>query len=210
MMQPEKEKTNLLARYLPILHWLPHYNKAWLSGDIVAGLSVWALMVPQCLGFAAICGVPVQYGLYAAAIALIVYAIFASSRHVITGPSSTIAAVTGSWPFIVGFFAFLMVWMGINSIVLVRRPYDPYPFILLNLVLSCLAALQAPVIMMSQNRWGEKDRMRAEKNYQVNLKAEMEIRNLHDKIDHLLLHQWQRLLEIQQQQLEVMDTPRPK
>jgi high affinity sulfate transporter 1 len=92
----EKEKPGLLARYVPILHWLPHYNKAWLTGDIVAGLSVWALMVPQSLGYAAISGVPVQYGLYAAAIALIVYAIFASSHHVVTGPSSTIAAVTGA------------------------------------------------------------------------------------------------------------------
>jgi high affinity sulfate transporter 1 len=92
----EKEKPGLLARYLPILHWLPHYNKAWLTGDIVAGLSVWALMVPQSLGYAAISGVPVQYGLYAAAIALIVYAIFGSSRHVVTGPTSTIAAVTGA------------------------------------------------------------------------------------------------------------------
>jgi high affinity sulfate transporter 1 len=95
-MQSEKNKPGLFARYMPILHWLPRYNKAWLSGDIIAGLSVWALMVPQCLGFAAICGVPVQYGLYAAAIALIVYAVFASSRHVVTGPSSTIAAVTGA------------------------------------------------------------------------------------------------------------------
>jgi high affinity sulfate transporter 1 len=94
--QQEKEKPGFLARYVPILHWLPHYNKAWLTGDIVAGLSVWALMVPQSLGFAAISGVPVQYGLYAAAIALIVYAIFASSHHVVTGPSSTIAAVTGA------------------------------------------------------------------------------------------------------------------
>jgi len=81
---------------VPILNWLPHYNKAWLTGDIVAGLSVWALMVPQSLGYAAISGVPVQYGLYAAAIALIVYAIFGSSRHVVTGPTSTIAAVTGA------------------------------------------------------------------------------------------------------------------
>ena len=96
MTQHEKKKPGLLSRYVPIFHWLPHYNKGWLSGDIVAGLSVWALMVPQCLGFAAICGVPVQYGLYAAAIALIVYAFFASSRHVVTGPSSTIAAVTGA------------------------------------------------------------------------------------------------------------------
>jgi high affinity sulfate transporter 1 len=96
MMQQDQEKPGILARYVPILHWLPRYQKAWLPGDTVAGLSVWALMVPQCLGFAAICGVPVQYGLYAAAVALIVYAFFASSRHVVTGPSSTIAAVTGA------------------------------------------------------------------------------------------------------------------
>ena len=79
MIKPEKEKAGCLALYVPIFHWLPHYNKAWLTGDIVAGLSVWALMVPQSLGYAAISGVPVQYGLYAAAIALIAYAIFASS-----------------------------------------------------------------------------------------------------------------------------------
>jgi high affinity sulfate transporter 1 len=96
MIQKGKENPGFFARYVPIFHWLPHYHKEWLAGDIVAGLSVWALMVPQCLGFAAICGVPVQYGLYAAAIALIVYAIFASSHHVVTGPSSTIAAVTGA------------------------------------------------------------------------------------------------------------------
>jgi SulP family sulfate permease len=96
MKQQDKEKPGLFARYVPILHWLPHYNKAWLTGDIVAGLSVWALMVPQSLGYAAISGVPVQYGLYAAAIALIVYAVFGSSRHVVTGPTSTIAAVTGA------------------------------------------------------------------------------------------------------------------
>jgi high affinity sulfate transporter 1 len=96
MMQPEKEKPGCLARYMPIFHWLSHYDKAWLTDDIVAGLSVFALMVPQSLGYAAISGVPVQYGLYAAAIALIGYAIFASSRHVVTGPSSTIAAVTGA------------------------------------------------------------------------------------------------------------------
>ena len=81
---------------MPILQWLPRYSKSWVSGDIIAGLSVWALMVPQALGYAAISGVPVQYGLYAAAISLIVYAFFASSRHVVTGPSSTIAAVTGA------------------------------------------------------------------------------------------------------------------
>ncbi len=103
-----------------------------------------------------------------------------------------------------------MLWMAINSVLLIWRPYDPYPFILLNLVLSCLAAVQAPVIMMSQNRQGGKDRLRAENDYQVNLKAEIEIRHLHEKIDRLLLHQWHRLLEIQQMQLEVMDSPGPK
>ena len=121
-----------------------------------------------------------------------------------------VANFGGSWPFIIGFFAFLAVWMGINSVILVWRPYDPYPFILLNLVLSCLAAIQAPIIIMSQNRSSEKDRIRAENDYQVNLKSEIEIRRLHEKIDHLLLHQWQRLLEIQQLQLEVMDPPETK
>jgi len=124
--------------------------------------------------------------------------------------ADAVANFGGSWPFIIGFFTFLMIWMAINSVILIWRPYDPYPFILLNLVLSCLAAVQAPVIMMSQNRQGEKDRMRAENDYQVNLKAEIEIRRLHEKIDHLLLHQWQRLLEIQQLQLEVMDAPGSK
>ena len=96
MRSNENEKPGFLARHLPITDWLPRYSRKWLTGDVVAGLSVWALMVPQALGFAAISGVPVQYGLYAAAIGLIVYAIFASSRHVVTGPSSTIAAVTGA------------------------------------------------------------------------------------------------------------------
>jgi SulP family sulfate permease len=91
-----KIKPNALVRLLPILGWLPKYDKAWLAGDIIAGLSVWALMVPQSLGYADISGVPVQYGLYAAAIALLVYPIFTTSRHVVTGPSSTISAVTGA------------------------------------------------------------------------------------------------------------------
>ena len=91
-----KPKPNAIVRFLPILGWLPRYNRAWLARDIIAGLSVWALMVPQSLGYANISGVPVQYGLYAAAIALVVYPIFASSRHVVTGPSSPLAAVTGS------------------------------------------------------------------------------------------------------------------
>jgi uncharacterized membrane protein len=87
---------------------------------------------------------------------------------------------------------------------LLKRPFDPYPFILLNLVLSCLAAIQAPVILMSQNRQEAKDRLRSQHDYRVNLKAELEIRQLHDKIDHLLSHQWERLVEIQQIQIDLL------
>jgi uncharacterized membrane protein len=115
-----------------------------------------------------------------------------------------IAEFGGSWKFIISFGAILIAWIGINSAVLFWRPFDPYPFILLNLVLSCLAALQAPVIMMSQNRQEDKDRLRSEYDYQINLKAELEIRHLHEKIDHLLSHQWERLVEIQQIQMELM------
>lgn len=116
-----------------------------------------------------------------------------------------IASFGGSWGFISIFMGVLVIWIAINSIALLHRPFDPFPFILLNLVLSCLAAIQAPVIMMSQNRQESKDRLRAEHDYRVNLKAELEIRNLHEKIDHLLDHQWQRLLEIQQTQMDLME-----
>jgi len=92
----------------------------------------------------------------------------------------------------------------VNSLVLLLRPIDPYPFILLNLVLSCLASIQAPIIMMSQNRQEAKDRIRSQHDYQVNLKAELEIRHLHEKVDHLLSHQWDRLVEIQNVQLEIL------
>jgi uncharacterized membrane protein len=115
-----------------------------------------------------------------------------------------VATFGGSWKFIIIFGAILIVWIGINSFVLLWKPFDPYPFILLNLVLSSLAALQAPVIMMSQNRQEAKDRLRSENDYRVNLKAELEIRQLHEKIDHLLSRQWERLVEIQQVQLELM------
>jgi len=115
-----------------------------------------------------------------------------------------LAEYGGSWKFIITFAVILTIWVIINSAVLLFKPFDPYPFILLNLVLSCLAAIQAPVIMMSQNRQEEKDRARSEHDYQVNLKAELEIRNLHQKIDHLLTHQWERLVQIQQVQLEMM------
>jgi uncharacterized membrane protein len=115
-----------------------------------------------------------------------------------------IAVFGGSWPFLICFGAFLALWIGMNSIVLVLRPPDPYPYILLNLILSCLAAIQAPIIMMSQNRQEAKDRLRSQHDYQVNLKAELEIRHLHDKIDHLLSHQWDRLAQIQEIQLDLL------
>lgn len=114
-----------------------------------------------------------------------------------------IAAFGGSWVFILSFFSVLLTWIAVN-LVLASRAFDPYPFILLNLVLSCLAAIQAPIIMMSQNRQEEKDRRRAENDFKINLKAELELRLLHDKIDHLLVHQNQRLLEIQQMQVEYL------
>lgn len=116
-----------------------------------------------------------------------------------------VAGFGGSWRFIIMFGAILVLWIAVNTIILVKRPYDPYPFILLNLVLSCLAALQAPIIMMSQNRQEAKDRIRAEHDYQVNLKAEIEIRQLHIKLDQLMNHSWQRLLEIQQVQMDLME-----
>lgn len=93
----------------------------------------------------------------------------------------------------------------LNTVFLFNRGFDPYPFILLNLILSCLAAIQAPVIMMSQNRAEARDRLRAENDYKVNLKAELEIRHLHEKIDHLLLRQYNRLFEIQQIQVELLE-----
>ena len=96
------------------------------------------------------------------------------------------------------------IWVLVNSVVLLVRPFDPFPFILLNLILSCLAATQAPVILMSQNRQEAKDRLRSQHDYQVNLKAELEIRHLHNKIDHLLRHQWERLAQIQEVQLDIL------
>ena len=117
--------------------------------------------------------------------------------------ADNVARFGGSWTFIVVFFTVLAAWMGLN-LVWTRDAFDPYPFILLNLLLSCLAAVQAPIIMMSQSRQEAKDRQRSENDYRVNLKAELEIRHLHDKIDHLLTHQWERLAEIQAMQLEML------
>ncbi len=116
-----------------------------------------------------------------------------------------VASFGGSWRFIALFAAFMAGWMGLNSWALLTGAFDPYPYILLNLILSCLAAVQAPVIMMSQNRQEARDRLHAHNDYVVNLKAELEIRLLHEKLDHLLHHQAERLLEIQQIQIELMN-----
>jgi uncharacterized membrane protein len=119
--------------------------------------------------------------------------------------SDHIAEFGGSWKFLITFGAVLLIWIAINGIILVTHAFDPYPFILLNLILSCLAAVQAPIIMMSQNRAEARDRLRAENDYKVNLKAELEIRHLHEKIDHLLRRQYNRLFEIQQIQIELLE-----
>jgi len=119
--------------------------------------------------------------------------------------SDRIASFGGSWVFISIFGAVLFLWMILNSYMLATRAFDPYPYILLNLILSCLAAIQAPIIMMSQKRQEDRDRLRATHDYQVNLKAELEIRHLHQKIDHLMSHQWERLLEIQDVQMDLID-----
>ena len=115
-----------------------------------------------------------------------------------------VATIGGSWTFIICFMIFLIGWMAFNVFILMQRAFDPYPFILLNLVLSCLAALQAPVIMMSQNRQGEIDRMQAQNDYEVNIKAELEILQLHEKINELRENDWTNLMTMQQQQIELM------
>lgn len=116
-----------------------------------------------------------------------------------------VAAFGGSWTFIISFSFFLFLWIIVNIYWLANKGFDPYPFILLNLILSCLAAMQAPVIMMSQNRQEEKDRERAKNDYMVNLKSELEIRMLHEKIDHLILSQQQEVLEVHKDQMEIMN-----
>lgn len=115
-----------------------------------------------------------------------------------------IANFGGSWAFIGIFFAFILVWMALNLWALQAKSFDPYPFILLNLLLSCLAAIQAPIILMSQNRQEDKDRKRGEHDFQVNLKAELEIQLLTEKIDHIIMHQNRRLLEIQELQTDYL------
>lgn len=116
-----------------------------------------------------------------------------------------VATFGGSWTFIISFSIFILIWITVNVYWFMNKGFDPYPFILLNLILSCLAALQAPVIMMSQNRQEEKDRERARNDYMINLKAELEIRTLHEKLDHLLMQQQPELLEMQKVQIEMMN-----
>jgi uncharacterized membrane protein len=115
-----------------------------------------------------------------------------------------VATFGGSWTFIISFAVFIFIWITTNVYWLVNKGFDPYPFILLNLILSCIAAMQAPVIMMSQNRQEEKDRDRAKKDYMINLKSELEIRTLHEKIDHFIMDQQQELLEMQKIQIDMM------
>jgi uncharacterized membrane protein len=131
--------------------------------------------------------------------------------------ADTVAAFGGSWFFIISFFSFIMGWIAINVWLLATSPFDPFPFILLNLILSCVAAIQAPIIMMSQNRQEQKDRQRSEQDYKINLKAELEIKILSEKIDHLLVHHNKKLLEIQEVQTDYLEdlvkavkTPRQK
>ena len=118
-----------------------------------------------------------------------------------------VAAFGGSWTFISLFGIVLIVWILLNSFILINasKAFDPYPYILLNLFLSMLAAIQAPIILMSQNRQAYKDRMSAEHDYEVNLKAELEILALHEKIDTLREHQWSELITIQQEQLKLLN-----
>jgi len=119
--------------------------------------------------------------------------------------ADNVASFGGSWTFIISFGIFLLLWISLNAFWLVNKAFDPFPFILLNLILSCIAAMQAPIIMMSQNRQEEKDRERAKKDYMINLKSELEIRILHEKLDHLIMHQQQELFEIQKVQIEMMN-----
>ena len=118
--------------------------------------------------------------------------------------SDKVARFGGSWAFILSFITVIVAWIAFNTMAANRDDFDPYPFILLNLVLSCVAALQAPIIMMSQNRLAARDRAQADQDFRTNLKAELEIATLHEKMDHLLHSQWQRMVELQQVQLDLL------
>jgi uncharacterized membrane protein len=119
--------------------------------------------------------------------------------------ADVVARGGGSWTFVLGFLGLLLVWAAANTLLLHDRGFDPYPYILLNLILSCVAALQAPIIMMSQNRAEKRDRRRAESDYRVNLKAEIEILTLHDKVDHLLHTQYEEMIELQEAELDLLE-----
>jgi uncharacterized membrane protein len=119
--------------------------------------------------------------------------------------SDKVARFGGSWKFIITFMLILIAWILFNTLAVIVYRFDPYPFILMNLVLSCIAALQAPVIMMSQNRQEEKDRMRAENDYMINLKAELEVRSLHEKMDLLVEEQIKTLFAIQEKQFSMLN-----
>lgn len=117
-----------------------------------------------------------------------------------------VAEVGGSWVFIIAFLLCLLAWMAINTFMLAKSAFDPYPYILLNLCLSCVAAIQAPIIMMSQNRQGVIDRLRAQNDYEVNVKAELEIMQVHEKLNDLRERDWAALVELQNQQIELLRT----
>jgi len=144
--------------------------------------------------------------LLARSVARDVNAEFADTRTFGQRVSDRIAAFGGSWPFIGLAFLMLACWVVLNSVLLARRgaTFDPYPYILLNLILSMLAALQAPVIMMSQNRQAVRDRLEAAHDYEVNLKAELEIQSLHEKLDTLRERDWAALVDMQQQQIQLL------
>ena len=144
--------------------------------------------------------------LHKARVARDIHRSFLDTRTLGARLSDTIAQFGGSWPFILLFVFFLVVWVIVNTKILSasRLPFDPYPFIFLNLILSMVAALQAPVIMMAQNRQSARDRIEAASDYQVNLKAELEIQRLHEKMDGLRESQWGDLVRMQQQQIEML------
>ena len=119
--------------------------------------------------------------------------------------SDRVAQFGGSWKFIIIFGVILMIWILYNTQVMHNKSFDPYPYILLNLILSCIAAIQAPIIMMSQNRKEVKDRKRSINDYMINLKSEIEIRNLHEKVDLSVIDQYKHLCDIQQKQLELLE-----
>jgi len=116
-----------------------------------------------------------------------------------------VAAFGGSWTFIIIFAVILISWVILNSFFLLNKGFDPYPYILLNLFLSMLAAIQAPIIMMSQNRQAAKDRQTAEHDYEINLKAELEICAIQEKLDELREQKWAELVEMQQQQIRLLE-----